>query len=63
MVMETVTSSSGMPPNSVSMSSRVSIATPSTPTSPRLRPWSESKPIRVGMSKAVESPVWPWSSR
>ena len=33
-VIETVTSSSGIPPNSVSMSSTVSTATPSRPTSP-----------------------------
>ena len=45
------------------MSSTVSIATPSTPTSPSERAWSESRPISVGMSKAVERPVWPWSSR
>jgi hypothetical protein len=41
-VIETVTSSSGMPANSVSMSSSVSMATPSRPTSPRLRGLSES---------------------
>ena len=62
-VIETETSSNGMPENSVSMSPSVSIATPSRPTSPRLRGWSESWPIRLGMSKAVERPVWPWSSR
>ena len=45
------------------MSSRVSIATPSRPTSPSERAWSESWPMRLGMSKAVESPVCPWSSR
>ena len=32
---------------------------PRTPTSPSERAWSESSPIRVGMSKAVERPVWP----
>ena len=62
-VIETVTSSSGIRSNRVSMSSTVSSATPSTPTSPSERPWSESSPIRVGMSNAVESPVCPWSSR
>ena len=62
-VIETVTSSSGIPANSVSMSSTVSRATPSTPTSPSERGWSESRPISVGMSKAVERPVCPWSSR
>ncbi len=62
-VIETVTRSSGMPSNSVSMSSTVSSATPSTPTSPNERSWSESRPIRLGISNAVESPVWPWSKR
>ena len=38
------------------MSSSVSIATPSRPTSPRLRGLSESWPIRLGMSKAVREP-------
>ena len=38
------------------MSSSVSIATPSRPTSPSERGWSESWPIRVGMSNAVERP-------
>ena len=41
------------------MSSIVSTATPSRPTSPRLSGASESWPISVGMSNAVESPVWP----
>ena len=59
-VIDVVTLSSSIPANSVSMSSRVSIATPSTPTSPRLRSASESSPIRVGMSKAVLRPVWPY---
>ena len=36
MVMEVVTLSRGMPEKTVSMSSRVSTATPSLPTSPRL---------------------------
>ena len=62
-VIDTRTSPSGMPPNSVSMSSTMSIATPSRPTSPSERGWSESWPISDGMSNAVDSPVWPWSSR
>ncbi len=37
MVIETVTSSSGMPAKSRVMSAAVSTATPSRPTSPRLR--------------------------
>ena len=58
-VIETVTSSRGIPRNSVSMSSTESTATPSRPTSPSERGWSESRPISDGMSKAVEWPVWP----
>ena len=42
MVIDTVTSERSMPANSVSMSSRVSMATPSRPTSPSERSWSES---------------------
>ncbi len=63
MVIETVTSPRSMPANSVSMSSSVSTATPSRPTSPRERGWSESCPISDGMSNAVDKPVCPWSSR
>ena len=62
-VIEVETSPMSMPENSVSMSSSVSMATPSRPTSPSERGLSESWPIRLGMSKAVERPVWPWSSR
>ena len=63
MVMEVETSPIGIPAKRVSMSSSVSIATPSRPTSPSERGWSESWPINEGMSNAVERPVWPWSSR
>jgi hypothetical protein len=52
-----------MPAKSVSMSSSESTATPSLPTSPSERGWSESWPINDGMSNAVDNPVWPWSSR
>ena len=45
------------------MSSTESTATPSRPTSPSDRAWSESSPISVGMSNAVDRPVCPWSSR
>ena len=41
------------------MSSTVSIATPTRPTSPSARGESESMPICVGRSKATESPVCP----
>ena len=62
-VIEIDTSPSGMPSRSVSMSSIESIATPTRPTSPRARAWSESKPIWVGRSKATERPVCPWERR
>ena len=62
-VIDTDTSPRSMPENSVCMSSSVSTATPSRPTSPSERAWSESWPISDGMSNAVDSPVWPWSSR
>jgi hypothetical protein len=62
-VIETETSPTSMPAKSVSMSSSVSMATPSRPTSPSERGESESCPIRLGMSKAVERPVCPCSSR
>jgi hypothetical protein len=45
------------------MSSSEATATPSRPTSPSDRGSSGSKPIKVGISKAVESPVCPCSSR
>ena len=56
-VIDTLTSSTGIPANSVSMSATVSIAEPSRPTSPSDRGWSESWPISEGMSNAVERPV------
>ena len=59
MVMDVETRASGMPSNSVSMSSSEQMATPTLPTSPRARGWSESSPICVGRSNATESPVWP----
>ncbi len=62
-VIDTETSLRSMPRNSVSMSSSVSTATPSRPTSPSDRGESESSPINDGMSNAVDRPVWPWSSR
>ena len=58
-VIEVVTSSRSMPSNSTSMSAAESMATPQWPTSPRLRGSSESRPIRVGMSKATLSPPPP----
>ena len=58
-VIDTLTSPRSIPANSVSMSSSVSTATPSRPTSPSERAWSESWPISDGMSNAVDSPVCP----
>jgi len=58
-VIDVVTRPRSMPENSVSMSSRVSTATPARPTSPRARGSSESRPSSVGMSKAVDSPLPP----
>ena len=62
MVIDVETRSSGMPSNSMRMSSIESIATPTLPTSPWAAGWSESYPIWVGRSKATDSPVWPASS-
>ncbi len=59
MVMEVVVSPSGIPSKSRSMSATESIATPQWPTSPRACGESESWPMRVGMSKATESPPPP----
>jgi hypothetical protein len=62
MVMDVDTRSSGMSASSLRMSSSVSMATPTRPTSPIAIPWSLSYPIWVGRSNAVESPVCPASS-
>ncbi len=59
MVIEVVTSSSGIESKSTSMSAAESIATPQWPTSPRLFGSSESRPISVGMSKATLRPPPP----
>ncbi len=59
MVMDVETPPRSMPEKRVSMSSRVSMATPARPTSPLASGSSESRPSRVGMSKAVESPSPP----
>ena len=57
--MDVLTAPRSMPENSVSMSARVSTATPARPTSPLARGSSESRPSKVGMSKAVDSPSPP----
>jgi hypothetical protein len=56
-VIEIETSCSGSPAVRRRMSSMVAIATPALPTSPRARRSSESYPIWVGRSNAIESPV------
>ena len=58
-VIDVVTSPSGMPSKSTSMSAAESIATPQCPTSPSERGSSESRPISVGMSNATDSPPPP----
>ena len=58
-VMEVETEDRSMSAKRSSMSTSVSTATPARPTSPRARRSSESQPMSVGMSKAVESPVPP----
>ena len=59
MVMDVETAPRSIPANRSATSSTVSTATPARPTSPMAHSWSESRPIRVGMSKAVDSPVPP----
>ena len=63
MVIEVVTLSSGRPASRSRMSAIESMATPTLPTSPSERGWSESYPIWVGRSKAQDRPVWPAPSR
>ena len=63
MVIDVVTLFSSMPANRSSMSARVSTATPARPTSPTDHSWSESRPMSVGMSNAVDNPVPPARSR
>src|SRR5688500_19427156 len=62
-VIDVETWSRGIPSKRTSMSARLEIATPVFPTSPSERGWSESYPIRVGKSKAVDRPVCPCSRR
>ena len=58
-VIDVLTAPRSMPEKSVSMSAIVSMATPARPTSPLARGSSESRPSKVGMSKAVERPSPP----
>jgi hypothetical protein len=58
-VMEVETCDMSMPAKRSSTSRSVSTATPARPTSPRATELSESRPMSVGMSNAVDSPVPP----
>ena len=62
-VMDVVTLSIGRSAIRRRMSASESMATPTLPTSPSAREWSESYPIWVGRSKAHDSPVCPASRR
>ena len=63
MVIDVVTAPTSIPLKRVSMSSTELTATPQRPTSPSAWGESESWPMSVGMSKATDRPIWPWSSR
>ena len=58
-VIDVVTPPRSMSANRSSMSASVSMATPAFPTSPRDSGSSESRPMSVGRSKAVDSPSPP----
>ena len=62
-VIDVVIADRSMSANRSAMSSMVSMATPTRPTSPWARGWSLSRPICVGRSKATERPVWPAARR
>ncbi len=55
--------SSGMSRSRISMSSSEDTATPHLPNSPSASGESESRPISVGRSKAIDMPVCPLSNR
>ena len=59
MVIEVVMAPMSISAKRSSKSASVSMATPARPTSPALRGSSESRPMRVGRSKAVERPSPP----
>ena len=63
MVMDVVVAARSMPAKRSSMSARVSTATPQRPTSPSASGSSESRPMRVGRSKATDRPSPPARSR
>ena len=49
--------------NKILTSSNVHIGTPTLPTSPFERIWSESYPVWVGRSNAIDKPVTPFERR
>ena len=59
-VIEVETCDKSISANRSSISASVSTATPARPTSPSDHSLSESRPMRVGISKAVDSPVPPF---
>ncbi len=59
MVIDVVVAPRSMPEKRSSMSARVSTATPQRPTSPSDSGSSESRPMRVGRSKATDRPFPP----
>ena len=59
MVMDVFIWSSGMSRNSVRISPRCAIGTPTLPTSPAAIGESGSYPVCVGRSKATDNPVCP----
>src|SRR5438874_3099158 len=58
-VIDVDTVPTSIPENRSSISAKVSTATPARPTSPKLIASSESRPINVGISNAVDRPVPP----
>ena len=63
MVIEVLIRPRSIPSNSASKSDSESVATPHLPTSPSLTGSSESRPMRVGMSKATDNPPCPCASK
>ena len=63
MVIEVLISSNFIPSKSSSISSKEQMETPTLPTSPVAKGWSQSYPICVGKSKATLKPVTPCDKR
>src|ERR1041385_6492853 len=62
-VIDVETRSSGRPSSRTSMSAREETPTPHVPNSPSASGSSVSYPYSVGMSYAIERPVWPAARR